>query len=98
MGDKRIKSVMWKCRWSWHENRTRAEKDQPSAALRLSGLARSGHQRGSPEGDPLGAGIQSLTLEPIQEVEIHGQTFDLVKRRSMMRIMARRMKATTVVA
>ena len=37
-------------------------------------------------------------LEPIQEVEIHGQTFDLVKRRSMMRIMARRMKATTVVA
>jgi len=39
-----------------------------------------------------------LTLEPIQEVEIHGQTFDLVKRRSMMRIMARRMKATTVVA
>jgi hypothetical protein len=35
-------------------------------------------------------------LEPIQEVRIHRQGFDLVKRRSMMRIMARRMKAAVV--
>jgi hypothetical protein len=37
-------------------------------------------------------------LEPIQEVGIHGQGVDLVKRRSMRRIIARRMKAATVVA
>jgi hypothetical protein len=36
--------------------------------------------------------------EPIQEVGIHGQGVDLVKRRSMRRIIARRMKAATVVA
>ena len=35
-------------------------------------------------------------LEPIQEVWIQRQGFDLVKRRSMMWIMARRMKAATV--
>ena len=34
--------------------------------------------------------------EPIQEVQIQRQGFDLVKRLSMMRIMARRMKAATV--
>jgi cytochrome b len=39
-----------------------------------------------------------VILEPIQEVEIHGQKVGLVKRRSMMRIMARRMNAATVVA
>jgi hypothetical protein len=35
-------------------------------------------------------------LEPIQEVRIHEQQDGLVKRRSMRRIMARRMKAATV--
>jgi hypothetical protein len=38
------------------------------------------------------------SLEAIQEVGIHGQGVGLVKRRSMMRIMARRMNAATVVA
>ena len=38
----------------------------------------------------------TVMLEPIQEVEIHEQGLGLVKRRSMMRIMARRMKAATV--
>ena len=37
-------------------------------------------------------------LEPIQEVEIERQGIGLVRRRSMMRIMARRTKATTVLA
>jgi sterol desaturase/sphingolipid hydroxylase (fatty acid hydroxylase superfamily) len=37
-------------------------------------------------------------LEPIQEVRIQIERHGLVKRRSMMRIMARRMKAATVVA
>jgi hypothetical protein len=37
-------------------------------------------------------------LEPIQEVKIQRQGIGLVKRRSMMRIMARRTKATTVLA
>ena len=40
----------------------------------------------------------SFILEPIQEVEIHEQRLGLVKRLSMMRIMARRMKAATVLA
>src|SRR5512147_1041564 len=35
-------------------------------------------------------------LEPIQEVRIHEQRDGLVKRRSMSRIMASRMKAATV--
>jgi hypothetical protein len=37
-------------------------------------------------------------LEPIQEEWIHEQGFGLVKRLSMMRIMARRTKAATVPA
>ena len=37
-------------------------------------------------------------LEPIREEGIQGQGLSLVKRLSMMRIMARRMKATTVLA
>src|SRR5271167_973252 len=37
--------------------------------------------------------IMRRTLEPIQEVAIQGQRAGLVKRRSMMRIMARRTKA-----
>ena len=37
-------------------------------------------------------------LEPIQEVGIHEQRVGLVKRLSMMRIMARRTKAATVLA
>ena len=37
-------------------------------------------------------------LEPIQEVAIHRQGVGGVKRLSMMRIMARRTKATTVLA
>lgn len=37
-------------------------------------------------------------LEPIQEVEIYGQAIALVKRRSMILIIARRMKAATVLA
>jgi hypothetical protein len=41
--------------------------------------------------------VHSL-LEPIQEVMIQAQVVDLVKRRSMMRIIARRMKAATVLA
>jgi DNA-binding transcriptional MerR regulator len=40
----------------------------------------------------------AFVLEPIQEVGIHGQRVDLVNRRSMRRIIARRMKAATVVA
>jgi len=40
----------------------------------------------------------ALVLEPIQEVEIQRQGIGLVKRRSMMRIMARRTKAATVLA
>jgi hypothetical protein len=42
--------------------------------------------------------LSCSSLEPIQEVWIQRQLFDLVKRRSMMRIMARRMKAATVLA
>src|SRR6266851_1446770 len=38
----------------------------------------------------------SRSLEPIQELWIHDQAVDLVKRRSMRRIMARRKKAATV--
>jgi transposase-like protein len=37
-------------------------------------------------------------LEPIQEESIHEQWLGLVKRLSMSRIVARRMKAATVVA
>lgn len=37
-------------------------------------------------------------LEPIQEEWVHEQGFGLVKRLSMMRIMARRTKAATVPA
>jgi len=40
----------------------------------------------------------SFALEPIQEEWAHDQEAGLVKRRSMMRIMARRTKATTVLA
>jgi hypothetical protein len=36
--------------------------------------------------------------EPIQEVVIQVQVVDLVKRRSMIRIIARRMNAATVLA
>jgi hypothetical protein len=42
--------------------------------------------------------ITTVMLEPIQEVEIHGQRLSVVKRLSMMRIMARRMKAALVLA
>jgi hypothetical protein len=42
--------------------------------------------------------VPSPLLEPIQEVLIQRQRFDLVKRWSIMRIMARRMKAATVLA
>jgi hypothetical protein len=46
--------------------------------------------------------IRSLTdeiiLEPIQEVVIQAQVVDLVKRRSMIRIIARRMNPATVLA
>ena len=41
---------------------------------------------------------RTLVLEQIQEVLIQRQGFDLVKRRSMIRIMARWMKAATVLA
>ena len=41
---------------------------------------------------------QTNYLEPIQEVWIQRQRFDLVKRRSMMRTIARRIKAATVLA
>ena len=44
------------------------------------------------------AAAPAFLLEPIQEVLIQRQRFDLVKRRSIMRIMARRMKAATVLA
>ena len=37
-------------------------------------------------------------LEPIQELGIHGQVVDLVKRLSMILIIARRMKAAAVCA
>jgi hypothetical protein len=37
-------------------------------------------------------------LEPIPEVEIQGQGIGRVKRRSMTRIIAKRMKAATVLA
>jgi hypothetical protein len=46
--------------------------------------------------NPLRIGISTralFDLEPIQEVAIQGQRAGLVKRRSMMRIMARRTKA-----
>ena len=39
---------------------------------------------------------QGIWLEPIQEVRIHEQQDGLVKRRSMRRTVARRMKAATV--
>ena len=39
-----------------------------------------------------------VALEPIQELAIHRQGVGGVKRLSMMRIMARRTKATTVLA
>ncbi len=42
--------------------------------------------------------IREFCLEPIQEVGIHEQRVGLVKRLSMMRIMARRTKAATVLA
>ncbi len=40
--------------------------------------------------------VKTDLLEPIPEVEIHGQRVGLVKRLSMRRIMARRTKASTV--
>jgi len=43
-------------------------------------------------------GPKTIYSEPIQEVEIHGQAIALVKRRSMILIIARRMKAATVLA
>ena len=43
-------------------------------------------------------GVPVALLEPIREVEIEEQGVGLVKRLSIMRIMARRMKATTVLA
>jgi hypothetical protein len=39
-----------------------------------------------------------LLLEPIREVLIQHQGFALVNRRNMMRIIARQMKAATVLA
>ena len=42
--------------------------------------------------------IERNSLEPIQELAIHRQGVGGVKRLSMMRIMARRTKATTVLA
>ena len=46
---------------------------------------------------PLGVArvVTQRALEPIQEVGIQEQWAGLVKRRSMMRIMARRMEAAT---
>ena len=41
--------------------------------------------------------LQSLSLEPIREVWIHDEAF-AARRLSMMRIMARRTKAATVMA
>ena len=41
---------------------------------------------------------ETIVSEPIQEEWIHGQGVGLVKRLSMMRIMARRTKAATVLA
>jgi len=43
------------------------------------------------------ANISASLLEPIREVWIHGEAF-AASRLSMMRIMARRMNAATVVA
>jgi hypothetical protein len=40
----------------------------------------------------------SLFLEPIHEVRIHAEGFGLVKRLSMMRIMASLMNAAVVLA
>ena len=42
--------------------------------------------------------IAEVLLEPIQEEWIHDQGVGLVKRLSMMRIIARRTKAATVLA
>jgi hypothetical protein len=33
MSDKKQKTVKWKCRWGWHENRTRGEKPPESENL-----------------------------------------------------------------
>ena len=47
----------------------------------------------------LAFGTSSLdALEPIREVRIHEETFAAARRRSMMRIMARRTNAATVAA
>ena len=58
-------------------------------------LAEAGY-RPSEGPKPPPAKTAKIPLEPIQEVGIHEQRDDLVKRRSMRRIMARRMKAATV--
>jgi hypothetical protein len=55
-------------------------------------------QNGSEGGFAVRVAYGTKSLEPIQEVEIHEQRLGLVKRLSMMRIMARRMKAATVLA
>jgi hypothetical protein len=46
----------------------------------------------------IGVKESAAHLEPIQEVGIHFEGHGLVKRLSMMRIIARRMNALTVVA
>ena len=46
----------------------------------------------------IGRAVDFVHLEPIQEEWIHEQRFGLVKRLSMMRIIARRTKAATVPA
>jgi hypothetical protein len=52
--------------------------------------------------EPLSSGqvvpVDLELLEPIQEERIHEQRLGLVRRLSMMRIMARRTKAATVLA
>jgi hypothetical protein len=69
----------------------RVAVDDGSAASKMCGLTRTAGKSCA------GNLTRRLTdLEPIQEVRIHEQRDGLVKRRSMRRIMARRMKAATV--
>jgi hypothetical protein len=54
-------------------------------------------QQSSMGGPRIGAAIVG-GLEPIREVRIHGAWFAAARRRSIMRIIARRTNAATVVA
>jgi len=89
-----IKDILWT--QGQYDLITIMEVSDEAAATALAlNVAKMGNIRGQTLRAFTAAEMEK-TLEPIQEEWIHAEWFVRVKRRSMMRIMARRKKAATV--